>query len=45
MQQVQLTAQADTISRRFTANAKYLEKSAYIAQFIGSFSDQDWKSV
>jgi hypothetical protein len=43
--QVQLTSQPNNVSWCFTTNGKYSAKSAYNAQFIGSFSDHDWKSV
>jgi hypothetical protein len=39
---VQLSDQRDLISWRFTLNAEYSAKSAYLIQFTGSFSDYDW---
>jgi hypothetical protein len=42
---IQLSDQIDTIAWRFTANGEYTAKSAYAAQFAGSFTDYEWNRV
>jgi hypothetical protein len=42
LRQVQLSDQPDRISWRFTPNDEYSVKSAYLAQYAGSFSDYEW---
>jgi hypothetical protein len=45
LSQVQLSQQPDTISWRFTTNGKYSAQSAYNVQFIGTITNERWKSI
>jgi hypothetical protein len=44
LRHIQLSDQRDLISWRFTPNAEYSAKSAYLMQFAGSFADYDWNA-
>jgi hypothetical protein len=43
--QVQLSEQPDDIHWRFAADGKYTTKSAYEAQFLGSYPDFEWEHL
>jgi hypothetical protein len=43
--QVQLSDEPDKVLWRLSASAKYTSKSAYWAQFLGSYADYDWKRI
>ena len=45
LQGVQLQESEDTISWRFESSGKYSARSAYDAQFVGTFPHHNWRKV
>jgi hypothetical protein len=45
IRQVRLSDQPDKIVWRFTEHGNYTVRSAYSAQFLGSFADGDWTNL
>jgi hypothetical protein len=45
LQGVQLQESEDTISWRFESSGKYSARSAYDAQFVGTFPNHNWRKV